>query len=76
MYNVDDANIQTKLMEEYDDIINLPHHVSQRHKPMDISKRAAQFAPFNALSGFEDAIHECDSSHKEIMESINSIEDY
>lgn len=35
----------------YDDIINLPHHVSSRHKPMPISHRAAQFAPFAALKG-------------------------
>ncbi|MCH5243123.1 MAG: hypothetical protein J1F67_12030 [Muribaculaceae bacterium] len=45
-------------MGKYDDIINLPHHVSDYHKPMPMANRAAQFAPFAALSGYEDAIYE------------------
>lgn len=45
-------------MGKYDDIINLPHHVSDYHKPMPMSNRAAQFAPFAALSGHEEAIAE------------------
>lgn len=40
----------------YDDIIGLPHPVSRRHKPMPRQERAAQFAPFAALKGFEDEI--------------------
>lgn len=44
--------------ENYDDIINLPHHVSDYHKPMSMRNRAAQFAPFAALSGHDDAIEE------------------
>lgn len=35
----------------YDDIINMTHHVSTNHPPMSMSKRAAQFAPFAALGG-------------------------
>lgn len=42
----------------YEDIINLPHHVSPTRSRMSMSERAAQFSPFAALSGFEDAIHE------------------
>jgi len=42
----------------YDDIINLPHHVSTRHQQMPISDRAAQFAPFAALTGYDDAVKE------------------
>ncbi len=42
----------------YDDIINLPHHVSTRHAPMSRENRAAQFAPFAALSGYDDAVKE------------------
>ena len=42
----------------YEDIVNLPHHVSTRHTPMPMIKRAAQFAPFAALAGFDDAIAE------------------
>ena len=41
---------------EYADIIDLPHPVSKRHIPMSMEKRAAQFAPFAALTGFENAI--------------------
>ena len=36
-------------MNKYDDIINMPHHVSKKHPQMDIRDRAAQFAPFDAL---------------------------
>lgn len=43
---------------KYDDIINLPHHVSETHPPMSMRNRAAQFAPFAALSGHNDAIQE------------------
>lgn len=42
----------------YDDIIDLPHHVSQRHPQMSMEMRAAQFAPFAALSGYEDVVRE------------------
>lgn len=40
----------------YDDIIGLPHPVSKRHKPMPPADRAAQFAPFAALKGFDEEI--------------------
>lgn len=42
----------------YDDIINLPHHVSGTHPQMTISDRAAQFAPFAALTGYDSVIRE------------------
>lgn len=42
----------------YEDIVNLPHHVSDTHAPMPMEKRAAQFAPFAALTGYEDAVEE------------------
>ena len=42
----------------YDDIISLPHHVSRVHPQMPMYSRAAQFAPFAALSGHEAAISE------------------
>lgn len=42
----------------YDDIIDLPHPVSKRHPQMPLSDRAAQFAPFAALTGHDEAIRE------------------
>ena len=42
----------------YDDIIHLPHHVSQNHPQMPMLDRAAQFAPFAALTGCEAAVGE------------------
>ena len=42
----------------YDDIINLPHHVSERHPQMSMYNRAAQFAPFAASTGHDSAITE------------------
>ena len=42
----------------YDDIINLPHYVSKKHPPMSLYARSAQFAPFAALTGYEDAVKE------------------
>lgn len=42
----------------YDDIIHLPHHVSKRHPQMSLYNRAAQFAPFAALTGHDAAIEE------------------
>ena len=43
---------------KYDDIIHLPHHVSTTHPQMALIDRAAQFAPFAALTGHADAIKE------------------
>lgn len=42
----------------YDDIINLPHHVSSKRPQMSMLDRAAQFSPFAALTGYDDAIQE------------------
>lgn len=41
---------------KYEDIINLSHHVSIKHIQMSLESRAAQFAPFSALTGYEDEI--------------------
>ena len=45
-------------MEEYREIIDLPHHVSKTQPQMPMSDRAAQFAPFAALTGYDSAIKE------------------
>lgn len=64
---------------EYDDIIDLPYQKSQKHPHMDLYDRAAQFSPFAALTGFDDAIAETgriteerielDENAKEAMDS-------
>jgi hypothetical protein len=45
-------------MNKYDDIINLQHYVSKKHPQMALESRAAQFAPFATLSGYEEAVEE------------------
>ncbi len=45
-------------MSAYNDMIMLPRFEPQNHRRMTITARAAQFAPFAALTGFDDAIHE------------------
>ena len=43
---------------QYDDILNLPRPVSRRHRPMPIEERAVQFAPFAALTSYEEILME------------------
>ncbi|HIT37533.1 MAG TPA: hypothetical protein IAB59_03530 [Candidatus Onthousia faecipullorum] len=45
-------------MSNYDDIINMPHYVSKIRKPMSLQNRSAQFAPFSALTGYDEKIRE------------------
>ena len=44
--------------EKYANIINRPHHVSSNHPQMSLEDRAAQFAPFAALAGYDDMVKE------------------
>ena len=53
----------------YDDIIDLSHHISKRHRPMSMLNRAAQFAPFAALTGYNDSID--NASHPTIDDFCN-----
>ena len=46
------------ISHKYDDIINLPHHVSKKHPQMSLHDRAAQYSPFAALTGHKAAINE------------------
>ena len=43
---------------KYEDIINLPHHISKKHPQMSLEARSAQFAPFAALTGYDAAVKE------------------
>lgn len=47
-----------KVSNKYDDIIDMPHHVSKTRPHMSIEDRAAQFSPFAAMVGHDDAIEE------------------
>ena len=42
----------------YNDILHLPHPVSRKHPRMAVADRAAQFSPFAALTGYDDAVRE------------------
>jgi hypothetical protein len=58
------------MTDQYEDIINLPHPVSKKHPQMSMEERAAQFAPFAALTGHGEAIrktaeHVAESVEKE-----------
>ncbi len=52
----------------YNEIINLPHHVSKTRPQMPMSDRAAQFAPFAALTGYDSAIKETERLTDERIE--------
>ena len=46
------------MSSRYDDILDLPHHVSATRPQMSMADRAAQFSPFAALTGYDAAIRE------------------
>ena len=54
--------------DDYKDIIDLPRPVSKKHTPMPVINRAAQFAPFAALTGYESAI---DATAKKALEKMD-----
>ena len=65
-------------MGNYDDIINMEHHVSKKHPQMSLHDRSAQFAPFAALVGFDDMVAETTritdeklEINEEVREEIN-----
>ena len=63
-------------MGNYDDIINLPHHVSKRHPQMSMWNRAAQFAPFAALTGYEESIKDAEKEIEKMFEGKNDDESF
>ena len=61
---------------EYDDIINMPHHVSTKHPRMSLEARCAQFAPFAALTGYDDQVKETarlTNERKELADGLKMI---
>ena len=59
-------------MDNYDDIINLPHPEPTNHKRMSMYQRAAQFSPFAALSGYEEAIRKAQEEMEEKIRQKDS----
>ena len=57
-----------KYDHSYDDIINLPHHKSNKHPSMSLYARSSQFAAFAALTGYEDAVKETARTTSERIE--------
>ena len=67
-----------KALSPYADIIDHPRHISSSHPQMAVDDRAAQFAPFAALVGYDDAVEQAalDAFNKVIAENTNeSFED-
>ena len=66
-------------MSRYDDIIDLPHHVSKTRVPMSMIDRGAQFSPFAALTGYEAVIAESarltDACTELVDEGLNMLDD-
>ncbi len=58
---------------KYDDIIGLPHHVSEKHPHMSLHDRAAQFAPFAALTGYDEAVKQAAAAHEAEADHIETV---
>ena len=56
------------MRDQYEDIINLPHHVSKTRPQMSMIDRAAQFSPFAALTGYDAANKETGRLNDEKIE--------
>lgn len=64
--------------DNYEDIINLPHHISKKHPRMSLEARSAQFAPFAALTGYDEILIETarlTNARIELDETIKAILD-
>lgn len=57
--------------EEYEDMIYMPHYQPKRHARMSLRSRSAQFAPFAALTGFEEEIEKTRKRVEENVEENN-----
>ena len=58
----------TRDISEYADIINLPRPEPQCHQRMPMAKRAAQFSPFAALTGYEEVVEQTAREHEAKIE--------
>ena len=58
---------------KYEDMLDMPHPVSDKHPHMSVEDRAAQFSPFAALTGHEEALHETARLTEERMELSETV---
>lgn len=58
----------TRKIEEYAEIINMPHPEPKFHQRMSMIKRAAQFAPFAALTGYDEVVKQTTREHEARIE--------
>lgn len=67
-----------EVSHDYDDIINLPHYNPKHHPRMSMWNRAAQFAPFAALTGYDTAIKDAAQQNEDSFDAKNNndIQDY
>ena len=70
-----DVDTAGSRQDDYADIIDLPHHTSTKYPRMTPEMRAAQFAPFAALSGYEDVIEETADRQKYAVYSRDGMKD-
>lgn len=61
---------------QYDDILELPHHQSATRPHMSLHDRAAQFAPFAALTGHDDVLRQTREANERYYENLNKGESY
>ena len=67
----------TDFEHRYDDLLDTPRPEPQRHPRMPMADRAAQFAPFAALTGFEGVIEQTAEDHLAAQpEMYGELEDY
>lgn len=58
----------------YEEMLYMPRPVSKKHPPMDRKNRAAQFSPFAALTGYEEAVHRKQEEVKEHLIRTKGLE--
>lgn len=65
--------MKLEINHKYDSIINLEHYKSKKHPQMSLYARSAQFAPFAALTGYEEEIKMLKESSERLNESDSKI---
>lgn len=67
-------NRENKDPNRYDDIIEMERPISRKHAPMKLKDRAAQFAPFAALTGHGQVVSDTADSNEAWIDDINTNE--